>query len=292
MRGIETLVGPRSAFRAQAAERRWHQAPLGQVLESIEERCNGSLDTPTDEPLFVFSAGWRSGSTLLQRLVVSSGHHLWGEPYARSDLVRRLAESLRPISATWPRDEYLDRGDVADGWIANLFPPIERLVESHRAFFRTLFSTRGRWGFKEVRLGVEYAVYLRFLFPHARFIFLVRDPSTAYASYKQWRSWYSSWPDGQVRTPRAYGRMWRDLAAGFSTGHENVGGLLLRYEDLTPDNPSITRLEEFLGSSVDHSVLERRIRGSARDAGALGPLERRLLRHSLHGAERAFGYRV
>jgi len=254
-----------------------------------------------ERPLFVFSAGWRSGSTLLQRLLMSGGeHYLWGEPYARTDVVRRLGDSLLPISAEWPPADYLadpsaDRADLARTWVANLYPPLEALVRAHRCFYTTMFASSlpeshdGGWGFKEVRLSIDYALYLSLLFPRARFVFLVRDPVRAYASYRSWRSWYDTWP-AQVRTPRAYGAMWRRLAEGFRLGGSQVHSVLVRYEDL-PVPSTVARLEDFLEVTLDPSVVDERIRGAAAERPEQVPaLESRLLRRALGGAERSFGY--
>jgi hypothetical protein len=299
--GLETVLGPPSALRAQRQEKKHRDEPLKRVLETIAVRCGDSLPSAPEQPLFMLSAGWRSGSTLLQRLINSSGDYLlWGEPYARSEPIARLADSLRPISAEWP-----PAGDVmaakegwepADGWTANLHPPLTALVESHREHLRTLFEPvpdagkSRRWGFKEVRLSGEYALYLRFLFPAARFLFLVRDPTDAFASYKAWRSWYRRWPDEQVRTAGAYASMWSDLAASFLETHEEVGALLLRYEDLVPGNAALDRLDDFLGSPVDRSVLERRISGRQSRPLGLTKFERLAMRRRLGKVPSRLGY--
>lgn len=299
--GLDALVGPLEPRRAQRREREWAAEPLPEVLEQVARRCGPGLPAAEERPLFIFSAGWRSGSTLLQRLVNSSGEYvIWGEPYARADYVARLVASLRPISPWWPSDEDVvdpAAGDgAADRWTANLHPPLAALVEAHRDFFRTLFAVPGAeapsWGFKEVRLGGEEALYLKFLFPRCRILFLVRDPADAYASYRLWRSWYRSWPEGQVRTPAAYGRLWGELACSFAARREQLGAFLVRYEDLHAESPAVAELEEYLGAPVDRGVLSRRIRGSSRRPQELSRIERRQLRRGLGGAEREFGYEV
>lgn len=298
--GLGALVGPLGARRAQRKELEWAGKSVPEVLDLVAWRC-GNLAPAEDQPLFIFSAGWRSGSTLLQRLVNSSGEYvIWGEPYARADHVGRLFDSLRPISPWWPNEE--DIGDfagesrAADRWTANLHPPLPTLVEAHRDFFRTLFATDGdgasNWGFKEVRLGGDDALYLKFLFPRSKVLFLVRDPVDAYASYKGWRSWYRSWPDDQVRTSAAYGRLWAQLASSFASRRADLNARLIRYEDLYLESPAIADLESYLGAPVDHGVLARRIRGSRSRKEGLSRAELRRLRFGLGGVEREFGYEV
>ena len=50
------------------------------------------------QPIFIFAAIWRSGSTLLQRLLCSDPSLiLWGEPYTDTDLLPRLARGAKAL---------------------------------------------------------------------------------------------------------------------------------------------------------------------------------------------------
>jgi hypothetical protein len=242
----------------------------------VQGRIGSDRPAPDDEPLFIFSAGWRSGSTLLQRLVVSADtHFIWGEPYHQTDTVRRLAESLIPFGTGWPPEQYIHGidsassagADLSEQWIANFYPPVSRLVDAHRAFLRELLAPPParaglQWGLKEVRLSAEYGLYLRMLFPRSRFLFLIRDPWAAYRSYRERPAWFERWPQAQVRTPYAYGRVWRRLAESFLAHQQALGATVVRYEDLVPGAPALDGLDRLLGTPVDRSVLDREIAGS------------------------------
>ena len=81
-------------------------------------------------PVFILSAGWRSGSTLLQRLVSSGeGRFIWGEPYDRSMIIQNMAQSLAPFEEKYPLDRFIqsvEQNSVAQIWAANLYPPAYR----------------------------------------------------------------------------------------------------------------------------------------------------------------------
>ncbi|MDH4132045.1 MAG: sulfotransferase, partial [Gemmatimonadota bacterium] len=203
---------------------------IGQAIATMRARWPGlEGDAPADDPVFLLSAGWRSGSTLLQRLVMSDSRILmWGEPYANCDLLGHLASSLRIFRADYPTDDwFVERGlaggreGLSEQWIANLYPEARDLIGAHRELFRTLYGEPARrhgyqrWGLKEVRYGIEHARYLRFLFPNARFLFLYRSPYDSWRSYRIWRNWYYRWPDQPIYTAGAFGALWRELVEGF-----------------------------------------------------------------------------
>ena len=101
-----------------------------QAIEAIQGRWNPSADSSRETPIFIFASGWRAGSTLLQRLVVSGGDALiWGEPWAFCDHVRTLARTLRPLREQDPPEEFFfdhiqdhSRTRWQEEWIANLYP--------------------------------------------------------------------------------------------------------------------------------------------------------------------------
>lgn len=132
---------------------------------------------------------------------------MWGEPYGDCNLIQRLADSIRPlrtelptsnqfINHFTPQDGEHSAADLSRAWIANLYPEMSDFLQAHRTFWETLFATpaysRGysRWGVKEVRLTIEHAEYLHWLFPKAKFIFLYRNPYKAYRSCRPWRNLY------------------------------------------------------------------------------------------------------
>lgn len=230
---------------------------------------------------------------------------MWGESYARADYLRRLADSLRFITDDFPPDDFfrtdLTPGMLAHGWIANLYPPLEKLHSAHRAFFEELFWTAARsagyerWGLKTVHLGGDYARYLSFLFPDGDFIVLMRDPFATYLSYRRWLEWYDRYPDSPVFTARRFGRMWRRRTHTLLETSGEIGALVVRYEDLVgvDGEDTLDRISEHLGASVDHSALKVRVpaRGKPRPKRTRLPkLERLLLEREVGELASSLGY--
>lgn len=236
-------------------------------------------DQPSEEsPIFIFSAGWRSGSTLLQRLVMSEGNvFIWGEPYDHCQIVQSMAKTMMAFSAQWPAPKQLYNGDSVDllsrQWVATMYPSYSSLIEGHRAAFDATFrkpalaSGADRWGIKEVRLDIDHAHYLKMLYPSAKFLFLYRNPYESYRSYKSFGSrWFFSWPDEPVFTPRKFGRIWRNLTSQFVEHGEILGGFVLSYEDLLSDESLRGRLEEYLHLELDWNLLDMKIDGHGKSA--------------------------
>ncbi|HET7306595.1 MAG TPA: sulfotransferase [Gammaproteobacteria bacterium] len=267
---VEAFVGPR---HARQSHRRLtaDSGALERGLDVIRRRWPRLHSPSGDAPVFILSAGWRSGSTFLQRAVMAASSILiWGEPYRRAALVESLSRQVRAFTDQWPYDNYfLNRpatSSLADQWVANLYPDVEALLAAHVAYFERLFKQTAldldvsEWGFKGVSLSVSHARYLRWLFPNAKFLFIYRNPYHAYRSYYRWRDWYRTWPSQPVFTPLKFGAMWSDLAADFINNYRKVDGLLLRYEDLKTAETK-RKLEDYLDRPIADPASLKRIGG-------------------------------
>jgi hypothetical protein len=256
---------------------------------------------PTASPVFICAAGWRSGSTWLQRLLMSSGQIIiWGEPFTHSLLIQKMSSQMIPISSEWPPDRFFlgeeTPSELADEWVANLYPSVQALCDAHRAFFQTLFEVPvrqrqySRWGLKEVRLTVDHALYLKFLFPDARFLFLIRNPFDAYQSYRMWGDWFFEWPHHLVYTAGEFGRVWNRLAQDFLQNYTKVGGLLLKYEDLVSGVVSLEQLSDYLGLPLDQTVAARRINRRSVPKVPIPAVEFHLLNREVRSLAGQLGY--
>ncbi len=237
-------------------------------------------DQDDTSPVFVLGAGWRTGSTLVQRVLNSPpGVLVWGEPFSESNLVPRLAESLRFLD---PRHghfdgDYLvldpeqDLPDPAD-WTALMSPPLSQVVRGFRALLDETFGAPARdhgcsrWGVKEVVWDGDCLRLLQLAYPRARFVLLVRDPQAQWRSYRPMTSphpWFFRWPDSPVRGPWAFAGMWDRLVRDFvEASVESESVALFRYEDLgSPAERA--RLGAHVGLEIGTSAFERKVGTSA-----------------------------
>jgi hypothetical protein len=244
------------------------------AVDNLDRRFRLAPLPPANAPVFVLASGWRSGSTLMQRLIASCGRiFMWGEPYDHCGLIRRLADSTLPFAGNWPPRRVIVDGDIpaSDRWIAKAYPHPRALLEAHRSFYDTLFGGPAaragldRWGLKGVRLEGEHAYYLRRLYPDARFVFVVRNPYDAFLSYRVFHDvrpgmpwWHWDWPDVQIRTAADFGRMWQRITASFLVWSPRLDGVLTPFEEFSV-GIGIDRVEESIGEEVDRAVLDLRI---------------------------------
>lgn len=266
---VRAFFGPRSTWGLSSHARRQSQ-DLRSGLANALARAPCANSPQGERPVFLLSAGWRSGSTLLQRMIMAHNEDIliWGEPFAHSNLHDGLLNQFRAFTREWPPDSFflskMNAGRMSDTWTANLYPDVEYLFDAHRSFYSRLFADpaaqagRSSWGFKEVRLTIDHATYLRALYPRCKIILLYRHPYDAYMSYREWGlRWARNWPNF-VSTPYAFARNWAHMTRGYLDGHTRVDAILIRYEDL--DNAAdVERLESYLGWPVPRSSEMRRI---------------------------------
>jgi hypothetical protein len=299
---LAAFEGTRKA-RAAHQQAMLHDPSIATAVQELWKRCPPP-DDDAEAPIFLLSAGWRSGSTMLQRLIMSDPRVLmWGEPYDECGLTQALAGSMRAFRANWPPKEYFYNGtppsQLSGEWIANLFPSIEDWRLGQRNLFDTLFAQpakragTARWGIKEVRLTGEHGLYLQWLYPKARFVFLYRDPLDAYRSYCRYgRDWYDVFPDHPMFTPAAFGAHWRKLMESFELHAKKLNALMVRYEDLVSGAMPLDTVETHLDITIDRSLLKTKVGSSERGGkkALLSGLEKWLLLRAAAPAASRFGY--
>ncbi len=278
---------------------------VSDAISNIERRWRINKHDSNEKPIFILSAGWRSGSTLVQRLINSCSNMLiWGEPYTNSDYIRKLSDALRIFRENTPPDNFFienfinpNSNQLIDQWTACLYPDPSDLWLAHRNFLLCLFSNPAtklgytNWGLKEVRLEIDYVTYLAWLFPNSKFIFLYRNPYEAYRSYRTFGRWYDRWPSDPIFTAKKFGGVWNKLLSGYQQHYTKFNSFLLKYEDLISSDYDFNELNAFLGCQVDTSIISTKISGRTKvKAKKLPYLEKRLLRHAVEPLASTLGY--
>jgi hypothetical protein len=238
--------------------------------------ATASADDCSEAPIAVLSAGWRSGSTLVQRLIISSGEALiWGEPFGTASIFRQMIQPLKRIPRELNEDRLTshygnDHVQLSRSQIANLYPPTDRILRAHRSFWNTLIAEPAReagfkrWGLKEVRFDAEQIAYWKWLYPKSQLVFLIRNPYDAFLSYRRVNAlWFETWPEQPIQTAEQFGQHWNKLATYYANSAANWGALLIRFEDL--HQRGLVALSEFLGLRFDDSVANERLNPWAKE---------------------------
>ena len=103
------------------------------ALARLDEASRGDREHEAEVPIFLLSSGWRTGSTLLQRVLMTDRKLLlWGEPLGRMEILSHLTDAIArgSLGDAWPADRWMDENpeaDLATQWIANLYPPANDL---------------------------------------------------------------------------------------------------------------------------------------------------------------------
>lgn len=221
------------------------------------------IKSSQEAPVFILSAGWRAGSTLLQRLLTASGNILiWGESGGAldclEDAMQRYMQMLGPGGGKF-RHGFGGNGAEqyqrfcenttagAHTWIASMNPGLNTIREGFRNLFDTVYARPAaatgfsRWGVKEVQLGLDCARFLKDLYPDAKFVFMIRNPMDCMLSIKR-RDWMDQ--KGSRDALQYYARHWLKLASEF---RQADFGMLVYYEELVRDADVLARLTDYMG---------------------------------------------
>jgi hypothetical protein len=234
--------------------------------------------TDAESPIFLLSTGWRAGSTLLQRILVTDPRLLiWGEPFGEMILLPRIAEmvsnSLSPRDMKlWKTQDKTISASLSTSWIATLSPPGDDFRLALRGLIERWLGEPARqqgfarWGLKEVRLGATEAYLLHWLFPNARFVTISRHPYDCYRSLadSNWRGVYYRHPEAFVDSAAAFARHWNRLAVSWAQLPADFPCVHIKYDDLISGKVDFRGLESWLGIELkENNALSVSLGGTA-----------------------------
>lgn len=282
------------------------------ALSEVLPATTSDVSRPGRPPVFVLSAGWRSGSTAVQRLIVSGGEaFVWGEPYPTGRLLARLTRMAAEATAAdngtervlVPED--VDRS-LSQRWIAISNPPSSAVVQGVRAMLESTYwppvadSEFTTWGTKEVALTRMQIDTLALAFPDAHFVCVVRNPVDAYRSFRRFvvsgvtTTDSPSSPLRRVAGPRAYGQVWRDMAETFRQRQSDPRFHVYRHEDIAGQKSFPADLGRRLDMRLDPGAWSSIVgsRASPVRVGAIERIELRILRSYLRSEARMWEYQI
>ena len=245
-------------------------ARLERALARLEAATREAQAASDDDPVFVCGLGWRSGSTLVQRALMTDPRLLvWGEPMDIVFYLERLTQPLLAVDEDWPApDHWLShrgRVDLTRDWVATLSPDPGWLKAGYRGFFDQWLAAparaRGfaRWGFKEVRCSGAHALVLRWLYPRCALILVARHPVMAYASLRNagfdpaTGGGVVRWPDWWITSAESFARLWNDLALSWWEVRDRLDVRWFRYEDLVQGQVNLDAIGASIGLKLKSS---------------------------------------
>ena len=279
---------------------------LDQSLAALDALARQPFDVRRDaeSPIFLLSTGWRAGSTLLQRILITDPHLLlWGEPLGEMVFLSRLSNMLSDSLSQrnwelWQSQADVSTRPLSSSWIANLYPPAEDFRSALRGLFDRWLgepARRGgftRWGFKEVRFGATEASLLHWLYPWALFVVVSRHPFDSYRSLadSKWDQVYYSHPELLIDSVAKFARSWNRLALSWSELPTDFPLYHIKYEDLVRGDVNFRKLEAWLGLEIKENVALSVSVGRTSVRHRLNWHERFIIAHEAAAGMQALGY--
>jgi hypothetical protein len=153
-------------------------------------------------PIFVCGFSGRSGTTWIQRIIMSHPNiMMYGEPQGAFHVLFDAADRMFNVAHAGvvmnSRERYNEF--KAGGFIPNLGPMFaNRINKVRRAFMKAFYGQNTEtWGVKTINLNPTQIIQLFRSFPEARFIFVTRDLDKLKPSFEKVadRWWGSTWED-------------------------------------------------------------------------------------------------
>jgi hypothetical protein len=292
----------------------WPREFLEKIDESLAYVAQRwpDLESSRERPIFIFAAGWRSGSTLLQRLVSSDATvGIFGEAFEHMFLWHQLAAQWKRFG---PMDEshsvYLPkkyetlsaqaiRDVLTLRSCPTLTPAVQSLKNAHYEFIEALLKKpaaavgRTRWGFKGVRCDGNVLRYLSWLYPNAGFLLLCRNPIDAWASYASIMRVQKSpsalcLPSHLIETASQFAAHWTRCAADFLLAADRSNTRFLRYEEMVRGEV-LDQIDQLLELQIDRTILDVRLTAS-RNKQEVPPEERAAIESICGSTMEACGY--
>lgn len=217
-------------------------------------------------PIVLLASGQRTGSTLLQRFMLSHPRlMMWGEHDGVFADVMRRYQRLYAWDDMFAHHLETFQHDGYNNFIPNMIPDKDTISDSLRAMFYTLYRDpalrmgRDLWGFKEVLYTADDALNLRKLFPNIKIVYITRHPFNCFVSLlheERQKPNEVTIPLSDIWT-RSKTTAWVDTWIHINQSFLNNSSITddwvfkLRYEDLVGDIPKST------GHMIDWLGLKR-----------------------------------
>lgn len=219
---------------------------LAFTMMEISRRFDIRVDNADDQPLLILSATGHSGERELQARLsqyYSIALDTSIDPPLMDALARHLARTaMRAGILVAPSDATVDARREGAARLLHV-------ANAQAAFLRATITGVGPspscWGAAFTDINGEYAIYLRLLFPGAKFIFLHRNPLDTFSA-----SLEASIGDkhSSARDPRwaaSFAEHWCNIVASFELWHREAGAIRLAYDDVICE--AADGLERFVG---------------------------------------------
>lgn len=272
---------------------------LGELVRATEKESSPCRHDD-EVPVFLLATGWRTGSTMMQRLLMTdTSLCMWGEPHGRMGILSRISDMVASFDRAIAPDSVILKSrsiQLSGEWIANLYPHTSTLRQSIQSMVYEWLAVPARelgfqrWGMKEVRLGYGDAAVLSWLFPRARFVVITRDPFDAYRSALQLGPLWERWPDRLVRDAYAYGQIWNRLAISWSHAPKEFPARVFRLEEMSDTSPAVCGLSDFCSLNLNPSLALSKKVGAGRAGIALNGIERWLIGSATRSGRQWLGY--
>jgi len=224
---------------------------IRQVLSALDQHTTSKFSHSNEEPTFILSVGYGTDTNYFLNCIDPDAH-IWRGSHDRIGVLDNLAQTIRGVTNDWPPKSEDN---------PNSTPDVNSLCRATESYINALFrsskpqSETDSWGFTTHNANSDHAFLLRWLYPKAKMVILVRNPHDAFRAYLQsGELQYASWPSSPINSVETFAAHWNSLAYSLYVAADELKAKIIRYEDIVRADYDWSPIEVFLECDIKRST--------------------------------------
>lgn len=220
---------------------------IRQALSALDQHTTSKYARSNEEPTFVLSVGYGTDANYFLNCI-DPDVHIWRGSYDRIGVLDNLAQTIRGVTNSWPPKSNDKPTHTPD--VSSLCQATENYINTLFRRSKT-FSETDAWGFSTHNSHSDHAFLLRWIYPKAKIVILMRNPFDAFKTYLQsGELQYATWPSNPLNSAETFAAQWNSLTYSLFLAADELKAKIVRYEDIVRTDYDWSSIETYLEREI------------------------------------------